>query len=168
MNKLNGTKAEDRKLPDYQGANCCEKAAEDIFPQNEQQFVNMLQQMFPGASIQKLSEDDMAKHIADKANYVQKLGPVGPHQFTTSFKEPVRLSNIATTNTKDMVNNPPHYNTGGIEAIEAIEASMSEDEYKGFLKGTVLKYVWRYRYKGSPKEDLQKAEWYLKKLIELY
>ena len=30
-----------------------------------------------------------------------------------------------------------------------------------------MKYVWRYNYKGGL-EDLQKAEWYLKKLIEVY
>jgi hypothetical protein len=30
-----------------------------------------------------------------------------------------------------------------------------------------MKYLWRYRYKGTPVEDLQKAEWYLKRLIEV-
>lgn len=64
----------------------------------------------------------------------------------------------------DVVERPPHYNQGGIECIEAIEASMSREEYKGYLKGSVLKYVWRYQHKGKPVEDLRKANWFLDRL----
>jgi hypothetical protein len=66
----------------------------------------------------------------------------------------------------DEVNRPEHYNTGKVECIEAIKASMSAEEFKGYLKGNTLKYLWRYNYKGKPKQDLQKAQWYLNKLIE--
>jgi len=38
-------------------------------------------------------------------------------------------------------------------------------EFEGYCKGQVLKYLWRYRYKGKPLEDLKKAEWYLQLLI---
>ena len=34
-----------------------------------------------------------------------------------------------------------------------------------FLRGNVIKYLWRYENKGG-KQDLEKAEWYLKRLIE--
>ena len=64
------------------------------------------------------------------------------------------------------VENPAHYNTGSIEAIEGIEASMSPEEFKGYLKGNMMKYAWRYDYKGNPIEDLRKAKWYLERLIE--
>ena len=40
--------------------------------------------------------------------------------------------------------------------------------YEYHLQGTVLKYIWRYRYKGKPQEDLKKARWYLDRLIEEY
>ena len=63
----------------------------------------------------------------------------------------------------DMVNSPPHYNAGGIECIDAIEASMSKEAFRGYLKGNMLKYIWRYENKGG-KEDLDKANWYLTKL----
>jgi len=63
----------------------------------------------------------------------------------------------------DMVNSPPHYNDGGIECIDAIEASMSQEAFRGYLKGNMLKYLWRYENKGG-KEDLDKANWYLTKL----
>jgi len=65
----------------------------------------------------------------------------------------------------DVVNHPPHYTQGGIECIEAIRASMSAEAYAGYLKGNVLKYLWRYEHKGGV-ESLQKAEWYLKQLIK--
>ncbi len=63
----------------------------------------------------------------------------------------------------DMVNSPPHYNAGGVECIDAIEASMSKEAFRGYLKGNMLKYIWRYENKGG-KEDLDKANWYLTRL----
>jgi hypothetical protein len=64
----------------------------------------------------------------------------------------------------DLVNKPAHYNTGSIECIEAIEASMSEEEFKGYLKGNAMKYLWRYNYKGHSVQDLEKCIWYTNKL----
>jgi hypothetical protein len=43
---------------------------------------------------------------------------------------------------------------------------MTSDEFVGYLKGNILKYVGRFKFKGKPLQDLQKAEWYLNKLIE--
>ena len=68
--------------------------------------------------------------------------------------------------TTDPVERPDHYNTGAIEAIEAIKASMHPQEFKGYLKGNCMKYLWRYEYKNKPVEDLRKCRWYLEKLIE--
>lgn len=66
----------------------------------------------------------------------------------------------------DMVNQPPHYNQGDIECIQAIEASMTPLEFLGYLKGSIIKYTWRYRYKDAPIEDLEKANWYLARLMK--
>jgi hypothetical protein len=65
----------------------------------------------------------------------------------------------------DPVNHPSHYASGGIECIDAIEASMSAEEFQGYCKGNLIKYVWRYRDKGGV-QDLQKANWYLDRLIK--
>ena len=81
------------------------------------------------------------------------------------FSDTTMVSNTTTTTNTDTVNKPPHYNTGKLECIDAIEASMSYSEFNGYLKGNALKYLWRYNYKGKPIEDLQKAQWYLNKLI---
>ena len=67
---------------------------------------------------------------------------------------------------EDTVNSPSHYNTGSIECIEAIEESMTPEAYRGYLKGNCMKYLWRYDYKGKPVEDLEKAQWYLAKLLK--
>lgn len=66
----------------------------------------------------------------------------------------------------DNVNHPDHYNQGDIECIDAMKAAMSEEQFKGYLRGCAMKYLWRFDNKGSPVEDLRKAKWYLEKLIE--
>jgi hypothetical protein len=66
----------------------------------------------------------------------------------------------------DPVNHPSHYNQFGIECLDAIEASMSPEEFKGYLKANTLKYLWRYKYKGKPLEDLKKGQFYLNLLIK--
>ena len=64
----------------------------------------------------------------------------------------------------DSVNRPAHYASGDIECIDAIRAQMSKEEYQGYLRGNVVKYMWRWRDKGGV-ESLRKARWYLDKLI---
>jgi hypothetical protein len=61
--------------------------------------------------------------------------------------------------------NPDHYKVGGIEVIDYMQAKMTTEEFKGYLKGNVLKYVSRYSHKNGV-EDLKKAEWYLQRLIQ--
>ena len=64
-----------------------------------------------------------------------------------------------------MVNRPPHYNQSNIECIDVIKAANREG-YQYYLQGVIIKYLWRYRYKNSAIEDLQKAQWYLDRLIK--
>ena len=66
----------------------------------------------------------------------------------------------------DNVNSPSHYRYGKKETIDVIQDCMTDDEYHGYLKGNVLKYVSRYKFKGEPLEDLEKAQWYLNRLIK--
>lgn len=73
-----------------------------------------------------------------------------------------------TIMTNDPVNHPSHYTQGEVECIDAIKASMSKEAYHGYLKGNVEKYLWRYKDKENPLQDLNKAAWYLGKLITEY
>jgi len=66
----------------------------------------------------------------------------------------------------DKVNSPAHYAQGNIECIDYIKDFLTEDEYIGYLRGNIAKYLHRWRHKNGI-EDLKKAEWYLKELIRV-
>lgn len=67
----------------------------------------------------------------------------------------------------DNVNAPDHYKLRGldIEAIDVIRGALTEDEFRGFCKGNVLKYTIREVHKNGD-EDLKKAKKYLEFLEE--
>ena len=65
----------------------------------------------------------------------------------------------------DVVNHPKHYNKHGIECIQAIRATLTDEEFRGYCKGNVIKYTWRERYKNGL-EDLKKATWYINRLVQ--
>ncbi len=73
---------------------------------------------------------------------------------------------VAAVLKEDVVNKPDHYNHGGIEAIVYMKDNMSTEAFQGYLEGCTKKYLHRFKYKGKAKQDLQKAQWYLNKLIE--
>jgi hypothetical protein len=79
---------------------------------------------------------------------------------------PWAVTESAPVSLPDIVNHPSHYTDGEIECIEAIEASLTPEEYRGYLKGNIQKYVWRERLKGGT-ESLRKAQWYIERLIQL-
>lgn len=59
-----------------------------------------------------------------------------------------------------------YYDVGGITVIDYIKAKLIPEEYKGFLKGNVIKYVSRSAFKEDELADLKKAQEYLGWLIE--
>ena len=65
---------------------------------------------------------------------------------------------------KDPVNHPEHYTSGNIECLDAIKAALG-DNYKYYVQGNVLKYVWRFNRKNGL-EDLKKARFYLDDFIK--
>ena len=62
----------------------------------------------------------------------------------------------------DPVNSTKHYTQGDMEVITAIEGLGLD-----YHQGNVLKYISRYRFKNGM-EDLQKAKWYVDRLIYIY
>ena len=50
---------------------------------------------------------------------------------------------------------------------DVMEEYMNPEEFAGFLRGNVIKYILRYKDKGSEVEDLKKMVHYAEKLIEL-
>ena len=68
---------------------------------------------------------------------------------------------------EDPVNHPSHYTAGGVECIDAITAALCkyEDPVDAWLAGQVIKYLWRAPLKGKYKEDIEKAQFYLNRLV---
>lgn len=66
----------------------------------------------------------------------------------------------------DTIKNPSHYTSGRIECIDAIKSALTPEEFSGYIKGNVLKYIWRESKKNGI-EDIKKAEQYIKWLIEV-
>lgn len=60
----------------------------------------------------------------------------------------------------NLINHPAHYQSGGMEAINVIEAFGL-----GFALGNAVKYILRAGKKGDRIEDLKKARWYLDREI---
>ena len=64
------------------------------------------------------------------------------------------------------VDRPAHYTFGGIECIEAIKAAVSELKgIEAYCTGNAMKYLWRWKAKSGV-QDLEKARWYINRLIE--
>jgi len=68
---------------------------------------------------------------------------------------------------KDMVNSPAHYTRGSQEVIDIIEQAIGDapSTAEGYLQGQALKYLLRVWLKDNPKQDCEKAVWYLNRLI---
>ena len=66
----------------------------------------------------------------------------------------------------DKVNHLTHYTSTKIETIDIIQDKLTAEAFEGFCIGNVLKYLTRYRQKNGL-EDLQKARWYLDKIIRV-
>ena len=67
--------------------------------------------------------------------------------------------------TYESVSSPEHYTNGSIECLDYMQDNMDHMMFMGYLEGACKKYLHRYRYKGTPLEDLKKAHFYLTKLI---
>lgn len=66
----------------------------------------------------------------------------------------------------DAVNHPSHYNAGKIECIEALEsATAGLCGIEAICTANAIKYLWRWKLKNGV-QDLEKAKWYIDKLIE--
>lgn len=61
--------------------------------------------------------------------------------------------------------NPNHYKEGDVECIEAIKSSLNTEAFHGYLKASVMKYLWRYDKKDNPALCLGKAQWFMNRLV---
>jgi len=62
--------------------------------------------------------------------------------------------------------NPEHYKGNQVDCIEAIKGMLGGYGFCCYLRGNIIKYLWRCPAKGNQAQDLKKAEWFLNRLIE--
>lgn len=67
----------------------------------------------------------------------------------------------------DPVRRAAHYNQGAVECIAALQSALGPEGYTAFLRGQVIKYMWRAPHKGAAAQDAEKAAYYLERLVRL-
>lgn len=107
--------------------------------------------------------------IEGKFNFIDRYTNAKIRNLASRIEKLQEVIEKGSNMKNDNINSPAHYRQGGIECIEAIKASMSEEGFRDYLKGNVMKYIWRYEHKGRAIEDIEKAMRYLNRLKdELY
>lgn len=113
-----------------------------------------------------------------QTNVIQRLVTINvihnkdikPEYFEEKGEEHMNVSYdpLPDTPADDAVNHPQHYTQSGIECIDAIDSVTSgyERPGHGYYAGQVLKYIWRAPFKGHYLQDLEKAQWYLNRLVK--
>lgn len=78
-----------------------------------------------------------------------------PRPKGQGLRKPKKDETVTRVGDADPVEHPAHYELShpGLECID-LTAGMS------FCMGNAVKYVWRYRSKNKPVEDLRKSLWY--------
>jgi len=77
-----------------------------------------------------------------------------------------RCENLGVTQTHNVQFGGDHYVNMAVQPWTAMESWMTPEQFNGFLRGNVIKYVARCSAKGSEREDLLKAIHYLEKLLD--
>ena len=119
---------------------------------------------FPEDEVLVLKEDDRTDRCAFKTLSGDATCNDGSNWHWLYLDDVEPITKVVPKE-QDVVNKPSHYTSGNIECINAIQAALTPEEFKGFCKGNVLKYNWRCNHKNGL-EDLKKSRWYLDKLIE--
>ena len=96
-----------------------------------------------------------------------KFKAAGPVPFNL-FGDDIITFDSKSPDDLDMVNHPPHYTSGQFEAIDVIEDAIAKapSTKAAMLQGQVLKYLLRLWSKGNSRQDAEKAQWYLTRLID--
>jgi len=135
----------------------------------------------PQATAETVAKDLGIKlSTVHNTKYRDKKFGTPKRKYTKRARSEWRTVAVATSNTPfdpalpitmeepkvDMVNQPPHYKVGGIEVIDFIKAKLTPEEFRGYLKGNVLKYTSRAGHKDDAGQDIGKLVWYATKLQE--
>lgn len=74
---------------------------------------------------------------------------------------------LPTPTGADYVNAPTHYNhKAGTQVIDEIQAALTNEEFRGYLLGSAMKYMGRFWKKGDAPGDIRKTTRYLTWYLE--
>lgn len=96
---------------------------------------------------------DNKRHVIFDENNKHNLLVLGNETYSVIFN-----NDVSTKNSKQ-------YTCLGVEPWEIMEKDFTGEEFVGFLKGNIIKYV--LRRKGTDLQDAEKIEHYARKLQEL-
>lgn len=100
-------------------------------------------------------DDDMDNYIGNEYE-IKSFSPDNLRVDLGNWWFPVESLELVD----NCVTAPTHYTSSAIECIDAIRSALTEEEFRGYCKGNVLKYTWREKLKGGD-EDLKKAKQYI-------
>ena len=119
------------------------------------------------------SETTICDYIMDYDKFKKELEQYNAwDRINLNPREPFHLNNdvlkFSEYKKSDKVNSPAHYTRGTQEAIDIIEEAIQDapDVKSGMLQAQALKYLLRLWLKDDPKQDAEKARWYLNRLID--
>lgn len=84
-----------------------------------------------------------------------------PYIIATPVEDAVQEQQVP-----DMINHPPHYQLHAHECIDEMVAIFGREAVAAYCRCNIHKYRYRATAKGG-QEDLEKADWYVSKLMEL-
>jgi len=128
--------------------------AEDLQRMEEEYF-----QMY----VNLMEQDSPLDSLTDQEIYEREIDPV-LEQLRSNVNGLAATDYPYATNDID---SPDHYTAGGIEAIDVIRAKLTPEEYRGYLKGSSLKYLLRANFKGQHDKDVHKAVWFVDELFNV-
>ena len=114
-----------------------------------------------------VSSDPLEDADLSNALYHVKPADASPHTVFTKSHRYMKYKIVDDLERELLTDaiNPSHYTQGDIEAIDAMEACSTDEEFIGHLRLTAIKYCWRLNDKGDPVENAKKAAWYIERLI---
>lgn len=124
----------------------------------------------PNAQLRFITVDtkNRSGYFAEKGEETMKHGLFSNDTMDAGYTSFPGTPVIRSKPINDAVNHPQHYTRSGIECIDAIDSVTSgyERPGHGYYAGQVLKYIWRAPFKGHYLQDLEKAQWYLNRLVK--
>lgn len=124
---------------------------------SRESYMDIVAAKYQGPERSEGNEDPVIKALDELAAQAQEDG---------EYEEDELMQNLQMRSMlEEEVDRPQRYDVGGKQLWDTMQDLVPKDEYVGYLKLNITKYLVRYRQKNG-KTDLLKAQAYLNKLID--